>query len=289
MDKNLFWSVYDAVVYGRRKPLGGDVVSGCLEVASLNKVLLHFLRVAGVQGGVRRREERRYALFVEGLRRVAGALEGLDYAFFKLRKPAVYVPSDVDVLVPREQVSRAVRRLVGAGFRVEVVEPYCVTMARGSVVVDLYVHPTLGGVVYLDGRGLLEHSGVVDFYGVEARALETYAEAVVAVAHAVYKERIYTLNDYVTVVRWFSRRSFELAVDLGVVDAVSLAMRVHEGVEGGRLVLPYRVPLPVWAWVWAAKVAGDGFARGTVKNLVGALGDRRIGLHVLSKLTRRTY
>jgi len=73
-------------------------------------------------------------------------------------------------------------------------EPYSATSAREGIVVDVYVHPTIGGVVYLDGRILLEHSVSATFEDIEIPVLESYAEAVLAAAHAVYKERIYTLK-----------------------------------------------------------------------------------------------
>jgi len=79
----------------------------------------------------------------------------------------------VDILVERNHACSAASRLKELGFRVEVVEPYCVTLTSRRVhlkkyrgrgvdhyaatryrraIVDLYVHPTLGGVAYLDGR-----------------------------------------------------------------------------------------------------------------------------------------
>jgi hypothetical protein len=65
--------------------------------------------------------------------------------------------------------------------------------------VDVYVHPTLGDVIDMDGQEFLSHVRVMDFKGLRIKSLESYAEALVSAAHAVYNERIYTLNDYFTV------------------------------------------------------------------------------------------
>lgn len=121
-----------------------------MEIASKNKVLLELMTTLEVEGAQRRQQEEsmRGVIYVVGM--LSKKLRDHDYSFFKLLKPVSYVPSDIGVLVKREHLSR----LKGMGFRVEVVEPYCVTMVRGSTIVDLYVHPTLGGVIYLDMRGL---------------------------------------------------------------------------------------------------------------------------------------
>ena len=110
-----------------------------------------------------------------------------------------------------------------------------------------------------------------------------------AAAHAVYKERIYTLNDYVTVARWLDRRSLELAHRLGVERAVELVYRVNRAVREGVLTLPYKLPLPLWLETLLAKTLKDKMSRTTLPNILKALGSRRVGRQVLSRITRKTY
>ena len=100
--------------------------------------------------------------------------------------------------------------IVNVGFSM-VVKPYSITLARKGIVVDVYVYPTTGRVVYFDGNVLLEHCVPSVFEDVKILVLESRAEAVLAAAHAVYKERIYTLNDYVTIAKWLNERSLRLA------------------------------------------------------------------------------
>lgn len=289
MNNNVFRIVYEAVVYGKRVSLSRGTLVRCIEVASKNKVLLHFLRALDVRVDARLREEARYRRFLEHLRIVVSALEGLDYVFIKLRKPVVYVPADIDVLVDRGQVSEAVHRLMRWGFRVEVLEPYCVTMVHGDAVVDLYVYPTLGGMIYLDAGKLLEHRVFAEFNGIVIPVLETYVEALLSIAHALYKERIYTLNDYVTVKSWFSRKTIRLAEELQCLNAVEEAFIIHRLVEEHSLALPYRIPLTGWIRLLGSKISCDELARSTLPNLFRALRDRRFGKLVVSKITRETY
>ncbi|KSW10751.1 hypothetical protein CF15_08190 [Pyrodictium occultum] len=287
MNSEAFRLVYEAVVHGRAvEP--GELLEECIEAASKNKVLLEFLRAAGVQGRLRALEEARYRLFLEALHLVSRALRGLNYVFFKLRKPARYVPSDIDVLVDPGDAARARRRLERVGFRVEVLEPYTITMRRGRVIVDLYTYPTVGGVVYLDGPRLLEYRELGVFEGLEIPLLERPLEALVAAAHAVYKERLYTLNDYVTLARWGSRTMLRLAEELGCSDAVREALRIHSMVYMGG-VLPYRIPLARWLLLLLRKASRDAATRATLPNIARAFEDPRFGELVRSKLLRETY
>lgn len=61
------------------------------------------------------------------------------------------------------------------------------------------------------------------------------------IVHAIYKERIYTLNDYVTVERWLDGRGHILARELGVESGVELVLAIHEAVKRGEVALPHRV------------------------------------------------
>jgi len=168
-------------------------------------------------------------------------------------------------------------------------EPYSATSARKGIVVDVYVHPTIDGMVYLDSRILLGHSVSAVFEGIEIPVLEDYVEAVLAAAHAVYKERIYTLNGYVTVARWLDRRSLELAHRLGIERAVELAYCVNRAVGEVVLTLPYKLPLALWLETLLAKTLKSKMSRTTLPNILKALGSRRAGRQMLSKIVRKTY
>lgn len=284
-----FRIVYKVVVRGERVSLSNELLKRCIEVAAKNKVLLHFLRRANVESFARLHEEARYRRFVEMLSIVAEALEGLSHVFIKLRKPVIYVPSDIDVLIDRNEIGKAVSKLRSRGFRVEVMEPYAITMTRGGAVVDLYVYPTLGGVIYVDGSKLFEHSEVAEVHGLRIPVLKSYAEALLAAAHAIYKERIYTLNDYVTTRLWLSSRAAKLAEELECIDAVKISLAINHLVEEQNLGLPYKVPLIRWIEILERKIARDRLSRATIPNLAKALASRRFGNLVVSKIFREAY
>ena len=289
VSKDAFRVVYDAVVRDWKPRVDGKLFEECIGVAAKNKILLHFLRVLDTRSDVRVCEEARYKEFLGNLRIVAETLEGLNHVFIKLRKPVVYMPSDVDVLVARNHVVKAVARLRARGFRIEVVEPYCVTMVRGDCVADLYIYPTMGGMIYLDSKELFEHIEHSLFDGLEIPVLKTYAEALMTIAHAVYKERIYTLNDYVTVKKWFSKKTLKLAEKLCCLEAVNEALAIHKLVEERGIVLPYRIPFAEWIDILRSKITCDKLSRATILNVLNTLRDRRLGKLVISKLTRETY
>ena len=280
--------LYSAIARGERPRLSGEALETLVETAALNKVLLHALRVLGVEGPIREREERRLKTVIEDVASVARALKGLDHAFFKLVKPITYVPADIDVLIDSDGLREAVARLRMAGYRVEVAESYCLTMIKGGSIVDLYIHPSVGGVVYADGRLLLEHRRETDYHGVEITSLERHAEAVMAAAHAVYKEGIYTLNDMITVEAWLGRRGLRLAAEIRCSTAVKYALSVHETFRRGQP-LPHKVPLARWLALLGGKLVGDGLTRATAGEAIRYLASKRIGRMVMSRAVRVSY
>ena len=65
------------------------------------------------------------------------------------------------------------------------------------------------------------------FNGIEIPILSTFAETLMAVAHAVCKERIYALNNYVTVGIWFLEKCVKLAEKLRCIDAINKVLAVQ--------------------------------------------------------------
>jgi glycerol-3-phosphate dehydrogenase len=50
-------------------------------------------------------------------------------------------------------------------YRVAVKDSYCITFARDDSMIDLYVHLSLGGVIFIDGGKLLEYRRLGEFNG----------------------------------------------------------------------------------------------------------------------------
>jgi len=276
----------NAVVNGAKPDVNLDPL---LTHAGKNKILLHLLRALNIQGSMRERQESSISKVIEVVQILSKFLKNYDYAFFKLIKPISYVPADVDLLVDASQAKNAAHEIMRLGYTTAVKDPYCITLTKGNSIIDLYVHPSLGGAIFIDGQRLLEYSCTMEFNGVEIKSLESYAEALVTASHAVYKERIYTLNDYFTVRDWADGRAFQLAEELKCTSALKLAIKLNEAISRGLVETPYKIPLRIWANLLIQKILKDPQTRSTSKNLVVALGSK-CGLKLLiSKFTRESY
>jgi hypothetical protein len=266
--------------------VGVDVL---IDLAFRNKVLLHLLRVLDIQGSLREQQESSMRKVIETVRVLSKLLKDYDYAFFKLVKPLSYVPADIDILIDVNQIGKVAHEIMELGYNIAVKDPYCITFVRGGSIIDLYVHPSLGGMIFIDGGKLLEYRCPKEFNGVEIISLESYAEALVSAAHAVYKERIYTLNDYFTVKEWATEETFKLAEKLRCTSCLNIAMKINEAIEEGFIEAPCKIPVITWAKLLVRKIINDPLTRSTSKNLVSSIGSRR-GLKLLrSKFTRETY
>jgi len=275
------------VLEGKKFPqINMDIL---INSASKNKVLLHLLRVLDFQGSLREHQESSIRRVLKVVQILSKLLKEYDYAFFKLVKPITYVPADVDLLVKADQITKVTRDLMKLGYRIEVKDPYCITLMRGDSIIDLYVHPSLGGVVFLNGQGLLEHTCTKEFNGIEVRSVESYAEALAAASHAIYKERIYTLNDFFTVEKWASKKTIRLAQELGCEDALKAAINLNKKIRLGLLEAPYKIPLPLWLAILAQKFQRDNLTRATSGSILKTLTNKRVGKLLKSKLTRETY
>jgi hypothetical protein len=257
--------------------------------AKKNKMLLHLLRALNIEGPLREQQELGIRKIVEVVQTLSKLLMEYNHAFFKLIKPVSYVPADIDLLIDESQAEKAAHEIMRLGYTVAVKDPYCITLTRGDSIIDLYIHPSLGGAIIIDGQRLLEHKCPMEFNGVEIMSLERYAEALVTASHAIYKERIYTLNDYFTVERWASKKTTKLAQELRCEEALKIAINLNEKIRLGILETPYKIPLLTWLAILTRKLRKDSLTRATSINMLKTLVNKRSGKLLTSKLTRETY
>ncbi|MGC9227643.1 hypothetical protein [Caldivirga sp.] len=269
--------------------LNNEPSGGLIELARLNKVLLHYLRVNGVNGAVRDSEEAKLRAVVKIVEEVRDALSGLNYAFFKLVKPVTYTPADVDVLVASSEVNEAALRLIRLGFRLMVVEPYTITLVKNGINVDLYTNPSVGNIVYLNGADLLGFKAMDHYHGLSIPTLTREAEVVVAAAHAVYKEWLITLNDYATVKTWISRGAVELCLRMKCSEALGLVLSIGESACSGLIEMPYRIKTPLVMALLANRALRFKPTASTIPMATRRLNDARLINLVTSKLSRLTY
>ena len=287
--KKEFEIVLNAVLNSGTPSIKKANIDELIKIAARNKILLQFLRVTRLDEKLLLLEEAKYRKFLENLALTQETLSNLDHIFIKLRKPVAYVPSDIDILIPRKLISKAVHRLMEKGFRIEVAEPYCITMTRREAIIDLYIYPTLGGMIYVNTDKLFEYKEAIEFNGIEIYTLSPSAEALVTMAHSIYKERIYTLNDFFTVKKWMSKKTIRLAEELSCEDALKVAMNLNRKIRLGLLETPYKIPLPLWLALLMRKFQRDSLTRATSVSMLKTLTNKRVGKLLKSKLTRETY
>ena len=162
-------------------------------------------------------------------------------------------------------------------------------MTRNKAIIDLYVYPTFGGMIYVNTDKLVEYKEVIEFNGIEIRTLTRSTKALVTMAHSIYKEIIYTLNDYITVSEWISKKTLKLAEELKCIKALMVSMEINKLVNSRKLILPYRIPLPLWIKILTNEVIEDNITRATTMNLIKSLRDRRAGKQIISKRMRQSY
>lgn len=260
-----------------------------IDYAAKNKILLQALRRFNVNNDLRISQENAYNEILKTVREISKLLEGYKYVFFKLVKPVVYVPADIDLLVSINSLRDVIKTLIKANYMTVVRDPYCITLAKGHLMIDVYTYPSLGGVIFLDGQKLLEYSKSTTFNHIKIPILEPYAEAVVVAAHALYKERIFTFNDYLTISAFISKRSFELAEFLNCENALRYTINLIKKVSTTSIELPYKLSIPEWYQLWMEKFSKDDLTQSSLIKFAKTLVSRRFGKQLIAKFTGETY
>lgn len=262
----------------------------CIKIAERNKVLLEFLARTEIDDDMRIIEEKRFHTFLTYLGMINGLLNGLNFMFIKLVKPLRYVPSDIDILIDFNDLKEAYSRLSKVGFKIDVIEPYTLTLKDSrNYVIDLYIQPTIAGIIYMDGSRLFQFKTIRKFYGLTIPVPSIEAETVLVIAHAVYKERIYTMNDFITIKEWMTQKAVNLAEEFKVIDGVKEVIRLNEMVSSRKIDLPHKIKISRWILIGLNKILHDGLTMSSLAKSYHIIKDRRFGYMVYSKLFKSTY
>jgi len=250
---------------------------------------------------------------------------GIDYAVFKTFNELGIVDVDIDIIVRREVYWDTVRRLISRGFKPidDLSKTYATGfMVRGNpIVVDLHTEVTVLGVPYVDSKTLFKHRVRARYRSssgnsINIYTLDTPAEALVRVAHAVIKEAEIRVDDVSEVLKAIENHPVELvelAEEEGLEPALLLFMekvsseigynlRKFENLSSRRAqgilrgvtarsegVPPYRIPRLASLEALLHRVR----KRGEIVLLLKAAGNlryRRSAAHIGSLLMRRlTY
>jgi hypothetical protein len=143
----------------------------------------------------------------------------------------------------------------------------------------------------MDGEKLLKCCvEEIEVSGVRTNALTREAEAVVAAAHAIYKEHMVLLIDCLTAWAWTSKSTWSLANELGASKALETLHSICKAIEAGYIETPYKLGLGTVAKVFAEKFVEDSVFRATTINSLRCIfGRRDIGARILSRFLRKSY
>ena len=216
-----------------------DDVSSFLQVAEKNKIPLLFLIavVSGVDGHPLRsallQYEQRHQRTLDLVKFVSSMLEKekIRYTFFKTLKPFPYVPSDVDILLwSNDDLKSLEKRLNGENCVSLERDVYGVTMFSRThkLNIDLTTQIAVSGMRYMNKKLVFDHINEIDFYGNIVRTLEPPAELLAVTAHSLFKEQMFTLSDYYTLVllaqHW--EEASKLAEQLHLKHALKTVLRL---------------------------------------------------------------
>lgn len=259
-----------------------------LESARRNKVLLSYLTASDYDPTIRKQQEKKLSEIVQVALSISNALSGLDYALIKFVKPVRYVPADIDILVSPAHLRAATKVLQELGFMQIVQESCCVTF-KGSQTVDLYINPAFADVPYMAGIKLLNHCQTIWIDGTMVRKLTTEAEAVLAAAHAIYKEHIFTLNDFLTITKWVNKNSLDIANETKTVEALQTSLAICDLVIKGERDLPCKLRLPEIIGFLGIKIAKDSQTRSSFLKRLAYPIDKKLLVDMRSRILRSTY
>ena len=238
----------------------------------------------------------------------------VEWAIFKTVRPFPFTPSDVDVVVLTDHGARPLASgLCARGYSPAGGAPYTITLCdlQNDVGIDLYQEIASSRFVYLDKATLRPYRTWQVQGGVAVPGLQPVAELVAILAHAVYKEQLFTLADYLTLRYYgqtFGQADWDELLNLaranGVRHAVVWCLRVAKGIAhvvgdvlpwpeamdravGVALIprtVPYRLLNPgMLAAAIAERVAVSRLARRSIARLVVQV------LNPLSPHTRSFY
>ena len=290
-----------------------------LQVARNNKLLALYLEMqAGAHVPSRDLEASRQSR--KAIQQSIAALvsraqaDAVEWAVFKTVRPFPFTPSDVDVVVLTDDGARPLASgLLARGYSPSGGAPYTITLCdpQHDVSIDLYQEIASSRFIYLDRATLRPYRTWQVQGGVAVPVLRPVAELVAILAHAVYKEQLFTLADYLTLCSYgqtFGQADWDELLNLaranGVRHAVVWCLRVAKGIAHvmgdvlpwpeatdravGRALIPRKVPYRLLnpgmlAAAIAERVAVSRLARRSIVRLVAQV------LNPLSPHTRSFY
>jgi len=187
---------------GDCKEVGIDMLS----LAKMNKAevsLAECLKERGLTDTTIERILGEYKKRIASLMSLISSIEHCKpFLLIKFRRELKYIPSDFDFLVTPESLRCISSSLIFRGFKIVSLNKYTVTLQRGEVVVDLYLQPSMGNVVFMSSDELFQETEAIYINDQKVEVPAKCQELKLLYLHALFKEMKITLNDFVTSLKW---------------------------------------------------------------------------------------
>lgn len=167
------------------------------ELSRQNKIEMFYNKRCNIS---RVKDEEKYKMIIDTVCEFAELFNNkIDYAIFKTLKPFPYIPSDIDILVRRNDIEKINKLLYNRRYTLLEKNRFCISIRR-DVTIDLYIEPSVSNIAYLRTDLLLEHIRDMEYNGISVTFLKPEAEIVGIISHSYFKEQMVTLNDYYALV-----------------------------------------------------------------------------------------
>ena len=200
------------IIKAKRSPTTGLMNIGALfDYACVNRIGYYFLHKLSERKMLSEEDHlyRKYVSEGERYRRILKAMvkltrdlggAGVDFAIFKSLRPYPSTTVDIDTVL-FEDYGKAYVSLRRRGYSLLGLGPETITLLDPShtVGVDLYREISVSRIVYLDKGVLRKHVALVETGEGFVRTLCREADIVAFCAHIAFKEHMFTLADYYTI------------------------------------------------------------------------------------------
>lgn len=227
-----------------------DVTPECLHTALLNKVSLFYLETLAKFDRIdssnlelcNLRSKHKKILELTTFLSEIFRKKKISYAIMKTLKPFPYAGADVDIIIETpKDFSSAVKELKKRNFVLLGHDLFSATIFRQDfgLNVDLQLEISVSGLPYLNKKMILSNSIDRKINGFSVKTLAGFSEVVVIACHSFYKEHMYTLADFYSVVLSVTKENSE--------ELCTLAQSTNSVVAVSSLL------------AWTQKVAGEAF------------------------------
>jgi len=237
------------------------------------------------------------------------------YSIFKTIKPFPTTPSDIDILLYPADFEKAKALLLSSGYKRVANDAYTSTLTK-EMNVDLQLQPSVSNLPYLSRKFLMQNTVLKNINGFDVNAPTLEAEIIVIASHSIYKEQMFTLNDYYTITILAEHadpgRLLNLAKEAKVLEAlrviIALCSQITESVFDTRLKIselrqtlgaspssafvpnmPMKFQFSLVIKLLAIRASKDGEMRRMVVPAMARLASPTQLRKLVSHITRRTY